>query len=142
MIEFIKKIYIKYGEGIRYLICGVLTTIISWSAKYVATFFLDSSIVWQNSLLSAITWFTGVCAAFVLNRMIVFKSKDANWFSELVKMFSGRAGIGVVGILLQNVFVNVMGMNLWVSTILWAVIEVLSNYFVSKFWVFRKINKD
>ena len=37
-----------------------------------------------------------------------FKSKDANWFSEFVKMFSGRAGIGVVGILLQNVFVNVM----------------------------------
>lgn len=142
MFDLIRKIYEKHGEEIRYLICGVLTTIISWSAKYLAIFFLDASIVWQNSLLSAITWFTGVCAAFVLNRIIVFKSKDANWFSEFVKMFSGRAGIGVVGILLQNVFVNVMGMNLWVSTILWAVIEVLSNYFVSKFWVFTKKDKE
>jgi len=142
MFDLIRKIYEKHGEEIRYLFCGVLTTIISWSAKYLATFFLDASIVWQNSLLSAITWFTGVCAAFVLNRIIVFKSKDANWFSEFVKMFSGRAGIGVVGILLQNVFVNVMGMNLWVSTILWAVIEVLSNYFVSKFWVFTKKDKE
>lgn len=53
-------------------------------------------------------------------------------------MFGGRAGIGAVGIVLQNIFVNVLCMNLWVSTIIWAVIEVLANYFVSKFWVFRK----
>lgn len=123
---------------IRYLICGVLTTMISWGAKYLATYVLDSSIVWQNSLLSAITWITGVCAAFVLNRIIVFRSKDTNWFLEFLKMFGGRLGVGVVGIILQNIFVNALGINLWVSTIIWAVIEVLSNYFVSKFWVFTK----
>ena len=53
-------------------------------------------------------------------------------------MFGGRLGVGVVGIILQNIFVNALGINLWVSTIIWAVIEVLSNYFVSKFWVFTK----
>ena len=80
------------------------------------------------------------CAAFILNRLFVFKSKESNWFSEFSKMFSGRAGIGVVGIILQNIFVNVLGINLWISTIIWAVIEVLANYFVSKFWVFKKKN--
>ena len=102
------------------------------------SYVLDSSIVWQNSMLSAITWITGVCAAFVLNRIIVFRSKDTNWFLEFLKMFGGRLGVGVVGIILQNIFVNALGINLWVSTIIWAVIEVLSNYFVSKFWVFTK----
>ena len=138
MIGFIKRIYLKYGVEIRYLICGVLTTMISWGAKYLATYVLDSSIVWQNSMLSAITWITGVCAAFVLNRIIVFRSKDTNWFLEFLKMFGGRLGVGVVGIILQNIFVNALGINLWVSTIIWAVIEVLSNYFVSKFWLFTK----
>ena len=138
MIGFIKRIYLKYGVVIRYLICGVLTTMIGWGAKYLATYVLDSSIVWQNSMLSAITWITGVCAAFVLNRIIVFRSKDTNWFLEFLKMFGGRLGVGVVGIILQNIFVNALDINLWVSTIIWAVIEVLSNYFVSKFWVFTK----
>lgn len=138
MKKYIENIYLKYGVEIRYLFCGVLTTIISWSAKYLATFVLDSSIVWQNSLLSAITWITGVCVAFILNRIFVFKSKDNNWLSEFLKMVGGRAGIGVFGIILQNIFVNVLSMNLWISTIIWAVIEVLANYFVSKFWVFTK----
>jgi len=141
MIEFIKTMYKKYEVEIRYLFFGVITTIISWSAKFLASFVLDSSIVWQNSILSAITWITGVCAAFILNRLFVFKSKESNWFSEFSKMFSGRAGIGVVGIILQNIFVNVLGINLWISTIIWAVIEVLANYFVSKFWVFKKKNQ-
>ena len=136
-MELIKKIYTKYGVEIRYLFCGVLTTIISWGAKYLATFVLDASVVWQNSLLSAITWITGVCAAFILNRIFVFKSRDSKWFSEFLKMFGGRAGVGFVGIILQNIFVNVLNINLWVSTIIWAVIEVLANYFISKLWVFK-----
>ena len=138
MNKWIKEMYTKYETEVRYLFFGVLTTIISWSAKYLATFVLDATIMWQNSLLSAITWLTGVCTAFILNRLFVFKSKESNWFSEFAKMFGGRAGIGAVGIVLQNIFVNVLCMNLWVSTIIWAVIEVLANYFVSKFWVFRK----
>lgn len=142
MIRWMKEMYRKYDVEVRYLFFGVLTTIVSWAAKYVASLVLDSSVVWQNSLLSAITWITGVITAFILNRLFVFKSKESNWLSEFLKMFGGRAGVGVVGIIIQNVFVNVMGINLWISTIIWAVIEVIANYFVSKLWVFTKNNKQ
>lgn len=137
MIDLAKQFYIKYSEEIRYIVFGFLTTIISWGAKYLASLFLDASIIWQNSLLSAIAWIAGVFTAFLLNRVFVFRSTNSNWFSEFLKMFSGRAGVGFIGIVIQNIFVNYLYINLWISTIVWAILEVIANYFISKFWVFK-----
>ena len=40
MIKKLKELWVKYEEIIAYLIVGVLTTIVSWAAKFLANFLL------------------------------------------------------------------------------------------------------
>lgn len=138
MKSFIVNVWKKYEEEIRYLIVGVITTVVSWFAKWLGTFILDPAVVWQNSLLTVIQWCAGVATAFVLNRKYVFRSKDPNWFGELAKLCSGRIGTGLAGLIALNVLVNALGVNLWAATFGWAVVETIANYIISKFWVFKK----
>ena len=43
-MDKIKQLFIKYEEIIIYLIVGVLTTVVSWGAAWVAKFFLDDTV--------------------------------------------------------------------------------------------------
>ena len=86
----LKDLYKKYEEIIIYLIVGVLTTIFSWLACFVATFFLDSQIPIQNLILTAITWLSGVLFAYPLNRIWVFKSKNKNIPKEFIGFATSR----------------------------------------------------
>ena len=83
----IKELYKKYEEIIIYLIVGVLTTIVSWGACFVAKFFLDSNISWQNFVINTFGWVIGVLFAYPLNRAWVFKSKN----KHILKEFGGFA---------------------------------------------------
>ena len=71
MIEKIKALCVKYREILVYLIVGVLTTIFSWLACYVAKFFLDPTNTMQNNIINTIGWVAGVCFAYPLNRRSV-----------------------------------------------------------------------
>ena len=44
MMEKIKALFVKYEEIIIYLIVGVLNTIVSWGACFVAELFLSPDI--------------------------------------------------------------------------------------------------
>ena len=79
-MEKIKELYVKYEEIIVYLIVGVLTTIVSWTAKFAANaLFFDNTMYptpLENGILSTINWVAGVTFAYFTNRRFVFKSKD------------------------------------------------------------------
>ena len=60
MTEKIKELYVKYEEIIVYLIVGVVNTMISWGAWFLCAYtILDAEVVWQNVLLSIISWVVG-----------------------------------------------------------------------------------
>ena len=79
-MEKIKELYKKYEEIIVYLIVGVMTTIVSWAAKFIANALLFDNTMYptpvENAVLSTINWTTGVIFAFFTNRRFVFKSKE------------------------------------------------------------------
>ena len=75
-MDKIKQLFVKYEEIIIYLIVGVLTTIVSWGAAWVAKFFLDDTVVWENGVINTISWVAGVLFAYPLNRKWVFKSTN------------------------------------------------------------------
>ena len=56
------KLFCKYEELWVYLVVGVLTTIVSWVACFLAEhFLLDSTDTVQNAIINTIGWVAGVC---------------------------------------------------------------------------------
>ena len=65
----------KYKEIIRYLIVGVLTTVVSLGVYYmcVSTFLTPKSAV-QLQLANIFSWVAAVTFAYIMSRFFVFQS--------------------------------------------------------------------
>ena len=165
----IKELYKKYEEIIIYLIVGVLTTIVSWGACFVAKFFLDSNISFQNFLINTFGWVVGVCFAYPLNRAWVFKSKNKKILKEFGGFAASRLSTWVLDVAIMWFFINIVSFESFLIKLLaklsfvvtdistqdkiyyWfvkifisAVLVTIANYIFSKFLVFgkKKKNKD
>lgn len=76
----------KYGEIIRYVIVGGLTTIVSLLSYYICVLtFLNPDEPVQLQIANVISWICAVTFAFITNRKIVFKSSDGNKIRELIR---------------------------------------------------------
>lgn len=149
MIDKVKKIYFQHEEIINYLIVGVLTTIVAWTAKFVAAIFLDADIVWQNMLLSFINWAAGVTFGYFANRKYVFKSTDPDMLKEASKFVAGRVSTLILDAVVMFVLVNVLGASIAAAlgittdmvfigaTLFSAVLVMIGNYIFSKLFVFK-----
>ena len=140
MIEKIKSLCIKYREIIVYLIVGGLTTVIAWAAKFIWNFaFYDGTAfptVTQNFILSMVNWIAGVAAAYPMNRRWVFQSNNPKIFAELTSFVSSRIATLILDIVVMQVLV-LIGVNMYVATIISAVLVIIGNYVFSKFFVFK-----
>jgi len=138
-MEKIKALYQKYEEIIVYLIVGVLNTLVSWAAWFLCAYtILDANVVWQNVVLSGISWVVGVSFGYVMNRKYVFKSHEPNIKKEFLQFTGGRVSTGLLDPALMVLLVNIMKVNEGVSKILVSVVVMIGNYLLSKLFVFKK----
>ena len=144
MIEKCKALYKKYEEIIVYLIVGVMTTIVSWAAKFLANALLYDNTMYptpvQNTVLSTINWVTGVIFAFFTNRRFEFKSKEP-MRKEAPKFVLSRVATWILDIVVMQIL-TAAGINLVVASVISAVLVVIANYVFSKLFVFRKKKPD
>lgn len=159
------KIFEKYREIIIYLIVGVLTTIVSWGACFVAKLFLDPTQELQNFIINTIGWVAGMVFAYPLNRKWVFKSNNDKIVKEFMGFASSRLSTWILDILIMWFFVNICplnnfiikvcnwlnislatadidSVNYWVVKIcISAVLVTILNYVFSKLLIFKKPKK-
>ena len=142
MIEKIKALCIKYREIIVYLIVGVLTTLVAWGCKFLWNFIFYAGTkfptVAQNSVLSVVENVSGIAFAYPTNRRWVFQSKNPNILAEFVSFVGSRPATWIMGWLLNMLLVNVLGVSVFISTVIVGVLVVIGNYVFSKLLVFRK----
>lgn len=139
MIEKIKALLIKYEEIVAYLIVGVLNTIVSWAAFFICAYtFLDAQIVWQNMLLSVISWVVGVVFGYFMNRKFVFKSKEPDIWKEFLQFSGGRVSTWLLDMVMMVLMVNILNINEAFSKIFVSVLVMIGNYLISKLFVFKK----
>ena len=132
----------KYREGLLYLICGAGTVFVSWGTYAL--------FVWMGidiNISNILSWICGVSFAFVLNKWVVFMSRSLErsvLVKEISSFFFLRIVTGVVAIIAFPVLYG-LGLNQslfdtdgLVARITVSMIEILLNYFASKFVVFRK----
>ena len=122
-------------EVISYLICGVLTTIISYVSYFLVRIF-------SGVLISqCISWVLAVAFAYVSNKIFVFLSDD--WSVSVLK----KELVPFISCRIFSFFVDTAFMEITVSLLFWnePAMKLLSNVFVllinyigSKLLVFKK----
>ena len=138
--EFIK-------ETIRYLIVGLLTTIISILLLWIfyGTCGIEENI--SNILSNIIT----IAIAYALNRVFVFRSEDKDVLKESLRFLGSRVTVAIIDVtlffILTKVFINDFYCfsytidHVLIIKIIVNVIVIVLNYIFSKLFVFKNAKK-
>ena len=139
------EIYKKYEEVINYLVMGGLATVVNLGVKYALLFtILDAQNPTQLQISVIISWVAACLFAYFTNRIIVFKSKSKHIIKEFLSFISARILTLGMEMLIMFIFVTALGLNsdLWV--VIWSIVAqivvIVSNYFFSKLFIFKKEN--
>ena len=130
-------LYKKYREVISYLFFGVATTLVNW-VIYAVTIK-----IWPGrlTLCNTLAWLGAVIFAYVVNKVIVFQSKESRFravLRELALFFGTRGITGLVEIFLP-VLLYRLGMDQEIlSKVIVSILIIVSNFFFGKFLVFKK----
>ena len=148
-MDRIKKL-IK-SEGFRelfvYGIVGVLTTVVNYVVYYAVTRLaaLITGAAPEHAVLIAVgnvlSWIASVTFAFWANKKYVFRSPDwgkATLKKEIPGFVAARVFSLVLDIAIVELMVHAMGVSDLISKLVSNILVIVVNYFLSKFWIFRK----
>ncbi|MBC9118454.1 GtrA family protein [Fructobacillus fructosus] len=134
-------LYKKYEETILYLFFGGATFVVS-----VVTYALFSAVMhWDYTLAYVVSWFLAVLFAYLTNRNWVFKSKVrdlAGLFREIWQFYLARIVTGVIGWLILAFGVQILGQNDLIWNGIQNIFVIVSNYALSKLFIFKKIDGE
>lgn len=132
-LKFVWNFYRNHLEIINYLFVGGCTTLVS-----ILSFMLCRSFKLDLVLSNIISWILSVIFAYFTNRIFVFKSDSSNWKKEFITFSGGRVVTLILDTLLMIIFVNYLYFNDLISKIVVQLCVLVSNYIISKLFVFRK----
>ncbi|GFI03382.1 MAG: GtrA family protein [Lachnospiraceae bacterium] len=143
MKEKVWKLYKEYEEVVNYLIVGGMTTLVSWGTYFACVCtFLNAESAIELQIANILSWIVAVAFAYVTNRKFVFKSKEKNIFKEGMQFSASRVSTLVLDMVVMFVMVTLMGIHDGISKITSAVLVTIANYIISKFFVFKKKEKE
>lgn len=135
IVELLKK----YEEIIRYLVIGVLTTIVSLVTYYICVgTFLDANNGIQLQIANVLSWIVSVAFAYVTNRIFVFKSHSKNILREIITFTGSRVVTLLMDMLIMFLFVTVLHFSDGIFKIISQIVVIIANYIFSKLFVFNK----
>lgn len=137
LMQKVKELIKKYEELIKYLIIGVLTTVIN----YIVFVIFVNAIKVDMHVSNIIAWIVSVIFAYFTNKLFVFESKSFK-FDVLAKEIISFGAARVFSLLLEEVilyvFVNLLNMNKLIIKLIANIIVIIVNYILSKFIIFKK----
>ena len=139
------SLYKKYEEIINYLIIGGLTTVVAIGSKLLLLFtVLDQTDGVQLQVAEVISWCLAVTFAYFTNRAFVFKSKvkGTKQVKEAFDFVKGRVFTQLIQMFVMWFFITLLKLDsdFWVVvfTLICQVMQIVLNYVISKFLVFKK----
>lgn len=135
----IKELYKKYEEMIRYLVVGVLTTIVSLATYFICVHtFLNPANAIEIQIANIISWIFAVAFAYITNRIFVFKSKSKNYLKEITSFCASRVLTLLMDMAIMFVFVTLLKGSDTIGKLISQVVVTIANYVFSKLFVFGK----
>ena len=138
-------------ETVLYLLCGILTTVVSFVSLKLATLVLGEK---HYLICNSIAWVLAVAFAYVTNKLLVFESKSfeasvlkreipsfflarvASYFIEQGTLWICMSPLKFEGRVFDFILFKLSG--LMVAKIIAGVIVIVVNYLLSKFIIFKK----
>lgn len=129
--------YRKNQQVIRYLIAGILTTVVSLAVYY----FISGIVINPNSALelqiaNVISWVTAVTFAYFVNRKYVFESEDRHVLKQALTFYVSRLTTLLMDMMLMFVLVICMGIDDRISKLVVQAAILVANYLLSRLVVF------
>ncbi len=144
-MEKIIKLSVKYSEIIKYLIFGVLTTIVNFIVYVICTDVIKIADFdkYQYLFANVISWIVAVIFAYITNKKFVFRDNQKGKQIKKFLMFSGTRVLSLIAdMVIILVLVELVHINDLISKIISSVIVVILNYMFSKVIIFRKKEKN
>ena len=150
IIKWAKDFLSKYSEQVTYLFFGVLTTIVNYSC------FALLRVLWGDQwihLINIATFIVATLFAYVTNKMFVFQHRSwrpEDVLRELTAFFASRISsflLELMGLYVCVEFFRVGQYDLIImdgtmaAKVILSFVAVIINYFLSKFFVFKKRNR-
>lgn len=130
-------LYKKHEEGLNYLIFGFLAFVLNYVLYYVFV-----SMLYMNHLIATVfSWVLTVIFAYWTNHTFVFKSKNMSASSlakEFTSFIGARIATEVLEVALMYLMVDIAGMNQYAAKLIGQFVVIVTNYFLSKLWIFKE----
>lgn len=138
-------IYYGNPEFWNYVIVGAITTILCIAFKLTLLHtVLDQTNGFELQIAEVASWAFAVVIAYILNRIVVFKSKTKGKYmlKEIINFVNARIFTQVIQMGIMFVFVTALKLDSdgWVLffTLLCQVMQIVVNYIISKLITFKK----
>lgn len=92
----------------------------------------------ELQIANILSWVAGVAFAYVTNRKYVFKSTEKNILKEAAQFSTSRISTLFLDMIVMFVMVTLLGINDIISKFVSSVLVTVSNYLISKLFVFHK----
>ena len=130
-------LYKKHEEGLNYLIFGFLAFVVNYVLYYVFVSMLHMN----YKAATVLSWVLTVIFAYWTNHTFVFKSKNMSTSSlatEFASFIGARIATEVLEVALMHLMVEMAGMNLYIAKLIGQFVVIVTNYFLSKLWIFKE----
>ena len=136
-------IYVEHKEGMRYLVFGVLSTLVNIVTAGITYYLLFASLPEEVkvNLSTIIAIIAAWIFAYVTNKLYVFDSKTEGvkeLLKEIFSFLSCRTVTAIVEIVLMNIFVTSLHFNYMLMKIITNIIVIILNFVFSKLIIFKK----
>lgn len=140
-MDLIIKIYRKHKEAIDYLFWGGVAFLLSMVLFYL---FANVMNIYEQ-IANIISWVICVIFTYLTNRTFVFCSK-VKGFKNIFKEFKDFVTARLLTLVMENailfVMIDLLSLNNMVSKLVGQFVVIVSNYFLSKLWIFKKKKAD
>lgn len=148
MFKKIWDLYKKYQEAIDYLFWGGIAFVLSMVLFWVFTTEM-LPLRWDEVFANSVDWVICVLFTFFTNKYFVFRSKSSSlkaYGKEFVEFVMAR----VFTLILEDVVIwigcSLLGydgdIGKLVVKLIGQFVVIVSNYFLSKFWIFKEPKKE
>ncbi|MDO5440347.1 MAG: GtrA family protein [Erysipelotrichaceae bacterium] len=135
--EFVIDFCKKNRELVTYVIVGCMTTVVS----FVTLFIFHTLINMRVEIANIFSWIIAVLFSFIMNKFVVFESKEKD-LKKLLKEFFEFVAARIASFFVDEGLLilgcDVLHWNAYVVKCISEVFVVAINYFFSKYVVFKK----
>lgn len=146
-LKKLADLYRNHIEGLRYLICGGLSTVVNIVAYILGSYLIFKGIVDEQLKVNVSEIFAFIAAlifAYWVNKTIVFDSKCENFkalIKEITSFTACRIFTEIISIAMMN-FAVYANINDIVMKVLANIVVIILNFVLSKLIIFKKAKED